>query len=790
MSPETMSYRVPFTRNSKKNMKHNKLFLLSLTVFFLCCADASAQISHGGIPVAAALPHPLEGGAHAVARSSVTPLLRGEDGGVARTFDMPAFNLDSVMQEDQLDGQSMQRSYRFAHKFYTQIEKKKDAALTVLPDGTKVWQIYIRSKGALSINVLLTDFELPQGGKLFVYNEDFSHVIGSFDYRNNSPEKILPLRPVAGESIIIEYSEPADVPFEGNFTVSEVNHDYRDFLRVEPRSDVVNQFDCMPDALCSEADNQLVRSTVLLVINGVTSCSGVLVNNTENDGAPYILTATHCLNTDLDRGVYKDSAHYMTVAGTVITFFNYDRPVCGSQLKGTGELTLTETYPRAIMEKRDVALLELRKKPPVYYNAYYAGWNMAEDGQSGMYTSLHHPSTATKKYGKTESNLSIISVLPGIFEPQSHWLVPYWTTGSTYPGSSGSPLFDKNGLVIGTLTGGSSYCSNTSPNGASDYFSILHKSWETNDENNRLKTWLDPNNKGLTQQAGMNPNKDSPLFRLNNIDFSAGDSLEVRTLELPDSGYAYGSSNRQTIEFAEEFTTVNEVEVFGTYLLVPPLPSNGVIGVEISIYSGTTRPQELLKTQTFSPQYMDYSRTVGFNPKDKDMMSFGTESFVLFDEPVKIPDGKFFISYKINNPVSFCVYNANFASESKPNTAWVNDPSLGWVQANTYPPVQAVKTSLAIQPLVRGNVITGLPNISVGKEAPLFFDPKSHTLFLQEVANEPVWVNIYSLTGTLMEKTQINKGEKSVSLAEKTKGTIGIVRLLLSNKAYSKKIIY
>ncbi|MDR1609905.1 MAG: trypsin-like peptidase domain-containing protein, partial [Candidatus Symbiothrix sp.] len=601
-------------------MRRNGLFFLLLSLFSLSGAGVSAQISHGGKPffLQNLPPSLLKGGVvgNAIEYSvAANPSFGGK-------FEMPAFDLDSVLQEDQLNERNMQRSYRFAHKFFTKIEKRKDAALTVLPDGTKIWQIHIRSKGAYSINVLLSDFELPQGGKLFVYNEDHSHVIGSFDYRNNSPEKILPIQPVAGESIIIEYSEPAGVSFEGNFMVSEVNHDYRDFLKREPGNDGGSIFSCMPDALCSEIDESLVRSTVLLIIDGSIACSGVLVNNTENDGTPYILTAVHCLNDSLEYGIYKNREHYTTISGTVITFFNYNRPVCGTRLKGTEELTMAEAYPRAIVEKRDVALLELREKPPVYYNAYYAGWNMEENGKTGMYTNLHHPSAAIKKYGKVNSNLSIVNYQsPNVFEYESHWKVPGWTIGSTYGGSSGSPLFDKNGLVIGTLSGGASYCNNSSPDGNPDYFTILYKSEETSDVDNQLKTYLDPNNKGLKQQTGMDPNIENPLFRLNNMDFPAGDVLEVKTLGSPDSGFAYGSNNLGTKEFAEEFTIENAVEVFGVYLFVPPLPSNGVTGVEISIYSGTTLPENLLQMQNFSPQYLDYSDTTGFNPKDKNMIN-------------------------------------------------------------------------------------------------------------------------------------------------------------------------
>ena len=767
-------------------MRQNGLFFLLLGLFSLSCMEISAQISHGGRPFF--LQNSVLRSAPSSSGLPPSPL-KGETGAVV--FEMPAFNLDSVRQVDQLNERNMQRSYQFAYKFFTNIEKKRDAALTVLPDGTKVWLINIRSQGAYSINVLLTDFELPPGGKLFVYNSDHSHVIGSFDYRNNSPQKILPIQPVLGESITIEYSEPADVPFEGNFTVSEVNHDYRDVLRSEPGHDTTT-FLCMPDALCSDVNENLVRSTVLLIINGTIGCSGVLVNNTENDGKPYLLTAVHCLNNDLENGIYKDMDYYITQSGTVIAFFNFNRPVCDSKLQGTEEMSIAEAYPRVIAEKKDVALLELREKPPVYYNAYYAGWNMDEKGGNGMHENLHHPRYSVKKYGKSEADLSIGSI-PSVtvFEYNSHWIVPYWTIGSTDLGSSGSPLFDQNGLVIGNLTTGDSYCNNYSPNGQPDYFTVLYKSWETADPNNQLKTYLDPNNKGLKQQPGMDPNRENPLARLSNMDFPAGDTLTVSTLQRPNSGYVFGSSNLNTTEFAEEFTVTKAVEVFGAYLLIPPLSANGITGVEISIYSGTNSPETLLQTQNFSPQYLNYSSSDGFNWKDKNMKSFGTENFVLFNEPVKIASGKFFISYKISNSsIPFCVYNAKFAGANRQNTAWVKDSSKGWISAVAYSPAQGMKTSLGIQPLVRSTIIDSLPEIPDGKGDPLFFDSKNHILFLREPANETAPVNIYSLTGTLIEKVQFNKGEKSVPLAGRAKGTIGIVQLTLSNKIYSKKIIY
>lgn len=771
-------------------MKHNSLFFLVLSWSFFFCSAAFAQISYGGRPIN---PPILREGAlrSAVVDSAGT---NSSFGGMG-IFEMPAIDLDSVMREDPAEEGNNLRSYRFAHKFFTKIEKKKDAALTVLPDGTKVWQIHIHSRGANSINVLLTDFELPPGGKLFAYNSpdsttgagSLTHVIGSFDYRNNSPERILPLRPVAGESITIEYSEPVDVPFEGKFTVSEVNHDYRGFFRREPDIDDTRKYSCMPDALCSEADEHLIRSTVLLIIDGTIACTGVLVNNTNNDSTPYILTAVHCLNDSLEYGISRRQDHYISTSGTVITFFNYNRPICGTQLKGTEEMTVAQAYPRIILEQRDVALLELREKPPVYYNAYYAGWNMSESESAGTHSNLHHPAAAVKKYGQTDADLSVVTYPSRSenFETMVHWKVPAWTTGSTHGGSSGSPLFDKNGLVVGTLTGGTSECRNGAPNG-SDYFTILYKSWKM--DNSQLKTYLDPGDKGWESQSGFDPNHENPLIRLSNMDFSAGDALVVSNLKAPNAGFVYGSNNMNTIEFAEKFTVENAVEILGVYLFVPPLPANGVSSVEISVYSGETSPERLLQTQAFSPKYLNYTAS-DFSQQDKDMKSAGTETFVLFEESIKIAKGNFFISYTVNGTNSFCVYNAKFANANKQNTAWVKDPSQGWIQADVYLPAQTEKTSLAIQPLVRNTKPVSTETPEKADEL-LFFYAETAELRLREPVDKPVSVNIYSLTGMLMEAVRFDKGEKSVFLTKKARGSIGIVRLILSNKGYSKKIIY
>ena len=709
-------------------------------------------------------------------------------------IDMPSFDLDSILKEDAVNKENMRRSYRFAHKFYTNI-KINDCVKTVLNDGTVVKQIGIRSAGAYSINLLLRDFEIPPGGKLFIYSADHSYIVGSFDYRNNSQGKILPIQPVAGDAIIVEYSEPENVQFSGSFTIAEVNHDYRDIFRVEPRPDNTT-FNCMPDVFCAGADEGNIRSTVLLTINGEILCSGSLINNTSDDGKPYLLTAVHCLVDNPNNTFPTDMQHYIERTGTIIAFFNYNRPVCDSniKMKGNEEMSIAGATARVIIQKKDIALIEFNEYPPDYYNAYYAGWNFDLDVKSNFYTNIHHPNGAVKKYGITDEAINMITIpaLSG-FDSNSFWRVPKWKTGSTAVGSSGSPLFDEDGLIIGGLTAGKSNCRGISPNDSTDYFFSLAKGWETDNQNNQLKTYLDPTNKlvGVKKYKGMDPNLENPVIRLTNANYFKDDLLTISNLDSPNSGYVFGNSNLQTLEFAEEFTVEDPVEIFGAYLLIPRMGAFiQTSGVTVSVYSGDSYPEKKISSILYSPKYLNYSSKSDFYLDTMRLTVAPNETFVLFDEPVYAAK-KFFISYSINDSPSakFCVYNTKFKDASSNNKAWIKDKSAGWIKADEYS-LYGQKTSLAISPLVRRKDGGQNDSIPEQENSGFYFYRQDRTININEHLTKEAQITIYSITGHIMEKITVYPDRTSYLIHEKPKGTIGIVKFSNSDFSYTRKIIY
>ncbi|MCX8486452.1 MAG: hypothetical protein ORN53_04615, partial [Crocinitomicaceae bacterium] len=93
------------------------------------------------------------------------------------------------------------------------------------------------------------------------------------------------------------------------------------------------------------------------------------------------------------------------------------------------------------------------------FNAYWNGWNANTAATTGG-AGIHHPAGDIKKISTFTGNT--VSTQWGT-ATGSHWRVT-WTSntngyGVTEGGSSGSPLFNSSqGYVIGTLTGGGSFC--------------------------------------------------------------------------------------------------------------------------------------------------------------------------------------------------------------------------------------------------------------------------------------------------------------------------------------------
>ncbi len=744
----------------KRRLRHSIL----LYVFFLFVSSSAwTQISHGGCPLF----------------YSANSLLKSSGNGFF--IEMPSFNLDSLLRDDELNESNMRGAFRFAEKFHVNIEIGKSGENYILPDGTKVWKVGIRSKGAYSINLFFSKFYLPEGGKLFIYNSSHTHVIGSFTSENNSEDNILPTRPVAGDEIIVEYQEPANAEFEALLKISEVNHDYRDLLNYEPTLEKTT-YSCMPDVLCTnDRDNPNNRSSVLITINGTTACSASLINTTANNGEPLLLTAVHCLN---DNFQYPD-IDYKQRAGTIICFFNYNKPVCDLRMKATEEMSVAGSMPISIAIKNDMALLRLKENPPYYYKPYYAGWNVDPNANTNKpFVNIHHPEGSVGKYGNANKNLTLTNFNNDMFNAGSHWQVPSWDVGATAKGSSGSPLFDNNGLIMGGLTGGASTCSLKS----ADYFFALYKSWQyPANVGQILQQCLDPLNLGVSQCQGFDPYAKDDIVRLRNSDYNGLDSLINTKLTTPQSGFVFGHNSLNSMEFAEEFTNNKKLELTGVYIIAPSFNLSLGSEIKIKVYNQQLLDENVIATEVFRPTFTDYNDSA-FGEKNKNMSSSPTETFVSFPGAPFISD-KFYIAYEITYPTgsNFSVYNALFRSE-KNNTAWIRNLQGNWFQASNHP-YSPISTSLALEPLVKYVTDTKIKETSK-TESKISYEKETKQIHIVvENQNESGILEIYSISGQLIERIALN-GNSPINIPLYLSGKMMIVKAIFPKETYVEKIIF
>ncbi len=437
-----------------------------------------------------------------------------------QTVVLPELDMDRIEQEDEVEAKTGNFE-RFGEIIPVNFNLHNSGTWTLLPGGDKIWRIRIHSPRALALIPYFDAFYLPEGARLHFYNEEKNDIQGAFTSLNNNEAGTFASWYVHGETMIIEYYEPLEVAGQGVLNLEGVSHAYRfvqPFIPVEERG----SDPCQVNVNCSEGANWIAqRDAVMRIIVRVGSatgyCTGAVVNNTNRDCKPYVLTALHCgVNSS---GTLASASNF----NQWVFRFNYQRSACSSGSSGVSQ-TVTGAQVRAHSNDgggdrgSDFLLVELNNAIPSGYNPYYAGWD-ANTTASSSGVSIHHPSGDIKKI--STYNAALVSTTWG-GPSGTHWRVRWIATanghGVTEGGSSGSPIFNASKLICGTLTGGSSYCSATS---SPDLYGKMSYHWTSNGSvaAHQLKPWLDPANTGQLTLSGTYAPCNSPS------------SVEERSLE-------------------------------------------------------------------------------------------------------------------------------------------------------------------------------------------------------------------------------------------------------------------
>ena len=389
------------------------------------------------------------------------------------------------------------------------------------PDGSKSWFLKITCKDAIGLTLHYNNLFIPQGGSLFLYNENKNHIIGKFTSSRNFNNPITHTQIVEGESTIIEYHEPKGTKEKLSISINQLGYIFRGFedylshFNSEKLNNLTKADPCQVDVACSPENNgwsaqiDAVVHFTFIQQNYIYVCSASVINNTAQDCTPYILTAWHC----------GDHTANQNLSGYT-WYWNYQKTSCQPNNNGTNPSKGNETMVNGTVRSTsgsgtlnnppgnnqlagsDFTLIELSNNIPTSYNAYYAGWDRSNSSASSG-VSIHHPAGSAKKISTFTSSLSNTTYNGGAYN--AHWAVNWSATtnghGVTEGGSSGSPIFNQSKRIVGQLSGGSSTCN--FPN-YSDLYGKMSENWTSNGTSNgaQLASWLDPTNSNATYMDG------------------------------------------------------------------------------------------------------------------------------------------------------------------------------------------------------------------------------------------------------------------------------------------------
>lgn len=406
---------------------------------------------------------------------------------------MPGFDLQLAQFEDSINDANKVGPWKFGHEYDVDLGLDNSGEWFTMPNGDQLWRLNIVTPGALTQNFVFDKFNLPEGAYLMMYPKDRSYHHNAYTSFNNNEAEVLGSAIINGEDIIIEYYEPKEVAGKGQLNLDIVVHGYRsvNIFHDEVEKALNSSGSCNIDVLCPLGvgwENQINSVAMILTTSGL--CTGALINNTANDETPYFLTANHC--------GFSASWNFR---------FNWisPNPSCATTANSTdvtgGYDEINGCSLRASSSGSDFGLLELNSSPPCSYTPFYAGWDRSDAQTVTQATGIHHPSGDIMKICR-EDNAPYHASAAGA----QVWYIDDWEQGVTEPGSSGSPLFDQNGRIIGQLYGGAAACSGTVNNGAYDYYGRLGVSWTGGGSNStRLSNWLDPLGTGATTDNGYDP---------------------------------------------------------------------------------------------------------------------------------------------------------------------------------------------------------------------------------------------------------------------------------------------
>jgi len=329
--------------------------------------------------------------------------------------------------------------------------------LAATPDGGYVWSVAIESDRAGAIRLHVEDLVLPKNAELYFYSRRSGEAYGPFlGVGPDGTGEFWTPSVFGSEGILqLRVHAPADMQ-QISLRVTEVGHISRGVFGLPGDAEggvasfCPSNADCIENTNCgshSVTNNAELAVAKMLWVAGafINTCSGGLIaDNVPSTQIPYFLTANHCISkssSNLEAFFqYQDSC-----GSTDNCTGTWDDPPPGSFAGKTVGATL-----KASNRKGDFTLFQLNQNPPA--GSVFLGWTNAPVANSNgvpLYR-ISHPSGSPQSYSDQTVSTSAPTCQGW---PRGERIYSRGVNGAIEGGSSGAPVINGSGQIVGQLTG-------------------------------------------------------------------------------------------------------------------------------------------------------------------------------------------------------------------------------------------------------------------------------------------------------------------------------------------------
>ena len=342
-----------------------------LLLFLICaCLIGNAQVKIQYFPHKDALKNILE-------KRKVKAINR-------KVHRMPTFDLKKMQEEDaQMDNCDV--PYRFGKDFDVRYGLEDGEWQKV--EGGRMWSITFESTGALSLNFIFNDFHLPDGGNLYISNQEQTVLYGPVTQDAIGPNGFFLTDIIPGANVSICLFEPSDKIGESSLVIQRIIHGYRSINTDEYYNLISSSESCDIDVACRPDFEKESRGVgLVLLANGKELCSGALIMSTDMSFKPYFLTAFHCIDRNPANGILSESE--ITQAENWMFKFSYKQEQCGGTV--SPGYSYNSASLRAAWASTDFALMEINHDLTENPNLSWLGWDRSGNTPTSG-SCIHHP---------------------------------------------------------------------------------------------------------------------------------------------------------------------------------------------------------------------------------------------------------------------------------------------------------------------------------------------------------------------------------------------------------------